>query len=245
MTRILFFSLALVACSAATEPTNAPISRVGAILGQSNAMGMGTDLARPVVSGTRWRGHTETPSTGEVVDQDWGDLRTRPGGRFGAEFGVVESAGTGIVLEKYAVGATPLAPSGANPAWLPSAGELYPRALAFLAAYAPPDFVLWWQGESDADDLKRATSYGENLTALSTALREDLGAPDLIFIAVRIRAGLSAPYSYAPQERAGLDAWKSDINRVIDVDDLPVTGLHYQNDALDEVGRRAWAAFKK
>jgi len=242
---IVFIACSTTPPGVADGAGRAPADRApsGAILGQSNAVGTGTDLARTRVTDVLWREHTEIFFTNELVERDWGDLRTRPGGKFGPEFGIAAVAPPDLTLEKFAIGSTPLAPGGDRPAWLPSAGEIYPRALAFLASGPLPDFVFWWQGETDAADLEKARAYGENLAALSTALREDLGAPALVFIAGRVRA--DSPQAYAAEERASLEGWESSANLLLDVDDVPVgaDGLHYGNLALDEVGRRVWAAY--
>lgn len=235
-------------------------SAFGAIEGQSNAVGEATARGVAPLPWVPWREHVglDAQSVG-VVDSDWGPLAVRPGGHFGAEFGLAEAArasGYELALEKYAVVGTILANTGPIPSWLPTAGELYPAALAHLRAaiatcpcHRPLDFVVWWQGEADANAQFSADSYAVHMGELSAALRRDLASPSLLIIGVRLRA--SSPRTFAPAVRSGLEAWATTapaINRWIDVDDVPTNaaGVHYTDKAsVDEVGRRAWAEFLK
>lgn len=209
----------------------------GAILGQSNAVGLGLDPNRPPMPDVLWRQHAGK------VDTDWGPLSTRPDGGFGAEFGIARAAqadGYDVTLEKFAVGSTALSPT-----WL---DELGPEAIQYLAG-ENLNFVLWWQGESDALSQTSATSYGDNLIELVSRLRTELDLPELIVVAVQIRPKMVA-YPFTVEERTSLETWRASdpiLNRVIDVDDLPVdpaNHVHYMNDGLDEAGRRAWEAFR-
>jgi sialate O-acetylesterase len=109
------------------------------------------------------------------------------GAGLGLSFGkaMADALGTPVGLLPAAHGGTSL------DQWSPSLKEhgghsLYGAMLQSVkAAGAPLRGLLWYQGESDAL-ADQGQTYGERLAAWITALREDLGLPDLPVLLVQL-----------------------------------------------------------
>jgi hypothetical protein len=153
------------------------------LIGQSNMSGRGQlDQVEPVDDARidmfrdgRWE------RAREPLHTDRGTAGIGLGMSFAAELlrqGVSERVG----LVPCAVGATSLSQ------WEPGA-ELFGRAVAVsrdaLVASEGSMLrgVLWHQGENDSADEQRAATYGERLSGMVAALRRELGAPDVPFVA--------------------------------------------------------------
>jgi len=92
---------------------------------------------------------------------------------------------------------------GISSTWMPEADlsgaqSLYKELLnrirraqvTFAEKYGEKTYIagfFWMQGESDAQNAHTASLYGRHLHRLITALRRDLGAPDMPFVYGRIR----------------------------------------------------------
>lgn len=219
------------------------------LAGQSNMAGRGLPgtvppLADPDIlmfRGGRWQQareplHEDKPTAGIGLAMSFADRRrkNRPGIRVG--------------LVPCAVGGTPLS------RWMPG-GDLYVAARATLEAARPAGQlagVLWHQGCSDASRPEDAASYGRRLGDLVAALRDDLGAPGLPFIAGELGAFLA--------ERPGPDAHfrliNDQLHRLAATLPLfgcaPATGLtdigdrlHFDAPSLRRFGRRYEAVFRQ
>ena len=111
------------------------------------------------------------------------------------------------------------------------------------------------QGEREAREQKRALAYQEKLDGMVRAMREDLGQPDLPFIASTAGPVLGTgimkeryPYRDAVNGIL-LDLPKRvPFSMCIDASDLTGhigDGLHYNTASQQEIGRRLAAAWLK
>ncbi len=120
--------------------------------------------------------------------------------------------------------------------WLPGE-DLYEHAIRRVRAVGDVRLagVLWHQGESNSKD----EAYGEKLEQLITGLREDIGQPDLLFIAGHISG------ENIINEQMDVVAEKLPGVAVVSVDGLNrFDGTHYDRDALIALGERYAEAYR-
>ena len=161
-----------------------------------------------------------------------------PGIAFAREMlGVDTTRAIGLI--PTAVGGTPLR------RWV-KGGDLYEQAVARAreaSAHGVIRGVLWHQGETDADKVANAASYGARLAQMFQDLRQDLSQPDLPIVVGEMGQFVSP--ARLPEAATVRDAQR----RMPDA--LPHVGfassgglghlgdeLHFSADAARELGRR-------
>jgi hypothetical protein len=262
MTRLLPILLLCLACGSAAA---API-KVFILAGQSNAGGgirstPPAPLDGPQASLFQYKIQTND----QDESTDWGPLRPligqgEPG--WGTELSFAKAmeqrSGAPIAIIKTTV-------NGSNlwGQWLPSANNLYPwmmtkinSSLSQLTALGyQPDLsgFLWIQGEGDANILANAQVYDENLASLASALRFDLGTPNLPFILNEAHVNLARPLGTSlppvPAPTSTVQALRESQQNAADLDpnmymvnfdDLPLGPdyVHWTSETHLELGRR-------
>jgi len=97
--------------------------------------------------------------------------------------------------------------------------------------------LIWWQGENDAMDPTMAANYGTNLPAFFSAVRSDLGLPNLQILLMRLNSGSStahyADVQAGQDSTAGADAKITLFNT--DPYAMSPDGLHYPSTVSETV----------
>lgn len=106
--------------------------------------------------------------------------------------------------------------------------------LAAQSADCPIAAYIWIQGESDANQISRATAYGSRLTAYVNAVRARF--PAVPFIYGQLNSATSAPYTATV--RAGQAALSLPDVHMIDQDSYPLRAdlFHYTTPAVLSLG---------
>jgi|GEM_PF-1295791 len=115
--------------------------------------------------------------------------------------------------------------------------------------------ILWIQGEREAREKDRALAYPQKLDGMIRAMREDLGQPELPFIAstagpVQDTEAMKTQYPYRSEVNAALLDLPKRVPFSMCVDSRDLTGhigdkLHYDTPSQEEIGRRMAAAWLK
>lgn len=155
-----------------------------------------------------------------------------------------------IGLIPCAVGGTPLS------RWV-KGGDLYEQAVA-RAKLALKDGelkgILWHQGESDSGNERLALSYAERLAGMVKALRVELGAGDVPFVAGQLggflkRADKEGKPSFWPEVNGQLAAAVKTVPRAALVESAGLQhkgdGVHFDTASLREFGQRYAAAMQR
>ncbi|GAB3830281.1 sialate O-acetylesterase [Hymenobacter jeollabukensis] len=178
--------------TAVAPPARREQLRVYLLLGQSNMAGRGVVEARDTTATARVLRLNATGQWEAAKDPlhfDKPVAGVGPGLSFGRAMAAAEPDAV-IGLVPCAVGGTAIS------AWQPGAADAatnthpYDDALrrARLALqHGTLAGILWNQGEADSSPAK-STAYAQNLTALINRLRQDLGAPDVPFVAAQLPA---------------------------------------------------------
>jgi hypothetical protein len=122
--------------------------------------------------------------------------------------------------------------------WAPaSANYNHLRDWMIRADATKPLVVVWWQGETDANDATLSDQWRSNWEAIVDQLDEDTERTDAIFIIMRLASGYIA--SYTTTVRARQEAWVTanpSRARMVNLDDLTRhDGVHY-DDASKVIG---------
>lgn len=146
-----------------------------------------------------------------------------------------------IGLLPCAVGGTPLH------RWMPAA-DLYANAVAVARKARTSGMlkgILWHQGEADCQHEEDAASYGRRLSEMIGALRADIGAPDIPFIAGELGEFLknhAACRVFFRMVNAQLHALHGSVARFgcVSASGLTDRGdhVHFDSASLREFGRR-------
>ncbi len=126
----------------------------------------------------------------------------------------------------FGVGSTSLAN------WAPASAN-FNRLSEWMARAdaTKPLVVVWWQGETDANDATLAANYRTNWEAIVAALDVATGRTDAIYVIMRLAAGYVAPHTTTV--RGHQDAWVAanpTRARIVNLDDLTRHDLvHYDN----------------
>lgn len=107
--------------------------------------------------------------------------------------------------------------------------------------------VLWHQGETDSDIAETAASYEMRLTQMFTALRQDLGKPDLPVVVGQL--GPFARIPYVEVVKAALVRVPGDLPSVGFADSAGLTDrgdwLHFDAASQEKMGQRYAEAMRK
>lgn len=181
--KCIFLSLAFLPGLAGASSVLVSPTEVYLLIGQSNMSGRGVLTSDNRVSTDRvvkW--NHDADSWVEAVEPLAGDS-SAAGAGLGASFARTladKDPSTVIGLVSASVGNTALA------RWMPGA-DLYVRAVGMTRAALRKGGVLkgilWHQGCADASNPMTATNYAVRLTSAVAALRRDLNAPEVPFIA--------------------------------------------------------------
>lgn len=142
------------------------------------------------------------------------------------------------ILLTFAVGSTSL-----RRHWLanyPVGNTYYNNLVTWVRArqveYGKPiEFLVWWQGETDAGDSTDAAQYQANLGTIFTNLRHDLSNPNLLIVVVQLN--ITSTGAFRDTVRAAQQAYvATDSNaRLLSIDDVRLhSDPHY--DALGQCG---------
>jgi hypothetical protein len=201
--------------------------------------------------------HYENDPNPDVVGA-FGNLRTNSG-YHGWEISAgrtLDAAlpGKEIAIMKYTAGGTDLAND-----WNPTLTNLYDDFISYINLQVAElqlthtevslTGLLWHQGEGDADEIP-ALAYGSNLVNFFDAVRIDLNAPELNFVAGKLNQTGSWALS---------NDWEDDINAGIQsaadthayiatittTDDIQLQpdSLHYHSNGHIELGQRMADSF--
>jgi hypothetical protein len=220
------------------------------LIGQSNMAGRGAVEEADKVPHPRVFTFTKENAWAPALDPLHFD-KPIAGVGLGSTFGRVMAEadpGVRIGLIPYAVGGTPLA------RWQKGM-DLYEQALARAkAAQADGELkgILWHQGEGDSKREADATSYGERLAKMVTALRADLGAGDVPFVAGRLGEFLKAKDgepAFFGVVNAQIDSIATRVPKAAAVSSEGLKhkgdGVHFDSASLREFGKRYAAAMQK
>jgi hypothetical protein len=149
-----------------------------------------------------------------------------------------------------AIGLIPAAMGGSSlDEWIPG-GAFFAEAVRRARAAAPSGAlrgILWHQGESDAGQEERARTYTDRWLAVMTALRRELGVPDLPIVVGQLGRFLGDKYPFARSINSQLAALPLRDNRAAFVSSSGLSHkgdeLHFDAAGLREFGRRyalAW-----
>lgn len=170
------------------------------VAGQSNAEGRGDSAKSPTVgSGNAYE---YTSSSLVHLDDPVGDAET---GSAWPAFAIEYYSRTGAksVYQEVATGASRMTPNGSNGNngnWHPDENSLYPAAVSDIQSMmtwlsnnghdATMQGILWWQGESDAQNIDAGditkSDYKNATIAMIDAFRVDLNRPNLPFFIIQI-----------------------------------------------------------
>jgi hypothetical protein len=104
--------------------------------------------------------------------------------------------------------------------------------------------ILWHQGETDAGNAELTRTYATRLTKMIADLREDLGAPDVPFVAGETCHAMygHGTYPHGEQINAALRAMPETVPHSACVAAQGLThkgdAIHFDTPALREFGRR-------
>lgn len=238
-----------------------PTTDILLVAGQSNAVGYGlaaSDLPTHLVasdSGIQiWNGsafvmmvngsNNANLCGGTSSSQNWG-----PEAEFAYQYRLANPTRT-LYVVKYAVSSTQLAP-GAAMTWDPgTSSNLFSNmtayaagAVAALAGTAPPPLVrwlIWMQGETDAQDATNASNYGTNLTGFISSVKSSWGNSGTKILIGRISNSTVWPDS-APVRAA--EAAVSSPSRWVDTDSYPrqSDNAHYTGVGQASFGDDLWS----
>ncbi|MCF7838315.1 MAG: sialate O-acetylesterase [Candidatus Marinimicrobia bacterium] len=154
---------------------------------------------------------------------------------------LLQEPGPAMGLIPCAVGGTPLA------RWMPQA-DLYTQAVTTVraaGALGKVEGILWHQGEGDAQQEQNARSYGRRLAEMIAALRADLRAPTVPFVAGELGAFLKdheTCHAFFAVVNGELRALCDRVPafRLAKADGLTDKGdaVHFDSPALREFGQR-------
>jgi len=157
----------------------------------------------------------------------------------GDSYVTARSAPVGFVT--VAVGAT------ASAQWLPGTANFKNMVDTYNAASGQGEVkgVLWWQGESDANNSVSEATYHANLAAIADAVHEKWGVK--LFVAKLQKCSSILPSSRVDAINAAITAAWSDVASVApgpDLSDLDADdGLHLKSDAnIQTAASRWWTA---
>ena len=104
--------------------------------------------------------------------------------------------------------------------------------------------LFWMQGETDSGNLVAAQAYQSNLHKLIASVRSDVHAPDMQFIAGRVRPVMGA-YNGIVRTAIQNVAENDSLVQWIDTDDLAVNSdnIHYSATGLTRLGQRFAEAY--
>lgn len=224
------------------------------LIGQSNMAGRGAVTPADQVPHPRVLALNKAGEWVPAVDPIHFD-KTIAGVGLGRTFGLEVAAatpGVTIGLIPCAVGGSPI--DSWSPGALDAATKTHPwddairRAKVALASGTLKG-ILWHQGESDAK-RELAPAYAAKLAGLVARLRAELGAPGVPFVAGQLGKFADVPW----------DEFKVQVDRAhrelpgrvprtafVSADGLAHKGdkIHFDADALRELGRRYAAAYLK
>lgn len=234
---------ASVAANAATNLVQLPVKEklhIYLLMGQSNMAGRGklgpedkTPHPRVLMftPDNQWQ-----PAVEPITHDKPAMLGVGPALAFGKAM-AERNPGVTIGLVSCAVGGTPLK------RWEPG-GDLYSNAVQ-RARLALRDGtlkgILWHQGESDSGAAANANSYGERLGKMVQAIRADLAAPNLPFVAGQIGEFLyDRSPGHSPYARVVNEAIAKLPEQIPAAGCAPSQGLKDKGDALhfDAVSQR-------
>lgn len=148
-----------------------------------------------------------------------------PGSGFGPAMAEADPTVT-VGLIPAAVGGTPLS------RWQ-KGGDLYAQAVARAqAAMADGTLrgIIWHQGEADATDKNNAATYAARLDEMIAALRAELDAADVPFVAATLGEFLARDkFPFADRVNAALEALPERVTRSACV---PSAGLNAKSDQV-------------
>lgn len=138
--------------------------------------------------------------------------------------------------------------------WVPGA-DLYRQAVTVARQALPSGRlrgILWHQGEGDASELERATTYGARLAGMVEALRRDLHAPEAPFVAGELGTFLSRREPPLPHWECVNEQIRALCDRLprfacAGAEGLSDNGdaLHFNSASLREFGRRYALEFER
>jgi iduronate 2-sulfatase len=275
--RVASLVLVSLAVIALPRVTRAEKYKVFVLAGQSNMTGHGlaselpaeyqtpredVKFASEVISGNK-------VPTGPVGDT-WGPLKTgsatyQKQPAIGPEigFGFAMADAMKQMAPDAHVAVIKFARSGANlrEQFSPTAKQglmLYPAMIAFIKEQL--DYLRkdgneielagfgWYQGEADTTGTEEdAKAFNANLKGLIAAVRKDLNAPELPFIACRVHPNLERHVHREIVRKAIVDVTESDGHAAwVDVDDLTYPdNLHLDAKSQIEAGKRMVQAWLK
>lgn len=248
------FSLCATPWSAGAEPLPAKEKlHLYLLIGQSNMAGRGVVEEVDKKPHARVLMFTKEGTWAPALDPLHFDKPNIAGVGLGSTFGrVMADADPGITigLVPCAVGGTPLE------RWQ-KGRDLYEQAMVRIQAAMKDGIlkgVLWHQGEGDAADPEKATSYATRLAAMVGDLRKDLGAPDVPFVAGKLgefladttKDGRPSHWKTVNVQIAGLPALVEHA-AVVESAGLKHKGdvVHFDSASLREFGRRYAQAMQK
>ncbi len=187
--------LALLILSTLTLPaeTNSAVKlppkgkvKIYLLMGQSNMAGRGVPEKEDLTPHPRVLMFSQSNQWEIAVEPiTRGEKKKTPGVGPGLAFGktIAETnPEITVALVPCAVGGTPLK------RWMPGA-DLYSNAVVrakTAAQFGTISGIIWHQGESDAGSKTNATTYGERLAKMITAIRMELKSPQLPFVVGQI-----------------------------------------------------------
>ena len=99
--------------------------------------------------------------------------------------------------------------------------------------------LAWVQAEEDANDTTQSNAYGANLGAFFSALRRDLGSPEMPIVVLQLHSGSGKQAARLAAIRlAQQTAAQHHLVSLVSGDDLSLTGVHYQADGYAVLGYR-------
>ena len=236
------------------------LKRVLILGGQSNRLGPNADPARvgwmqPLI---RYYNHGPMKSGGSLPAVDFGEFRALQPydgvkGKHGTELALGEAmlaAGCDPAIIRLTQGNTSMFD------WLPEDseefGELFQASLTKALGLLPTEFpdcdfayyLGWNQGEAESGNLGQANLWagrfglfkGYTEHTILTVTGQTVDLPTVVY---QTHIGVGDPVA--------LDALRaaqaSVADRVVNGDDLPVSGLHYPPSAIDTLGAREAEAF--
>jgi hypothetical protein len=249
--------LALTIPAFAAEPATAPPAKdkfdLYLLIGQSNMAGRGPIEAQDKQAHPRVLKFTKDKTWAPGNDPLHFDKPTIAGVGLGTSFGrAMADANPDVTigLIPCAVGGTPLS------RWQ-EGGDLYEQAVVRAKAAMKVGTlkgILWHQGESDSGKEETAKSYGERLAGMVEAFRQELGTPDVPFVAGELghylaRESKGGKPSYWPLVNEQLNGLPKILKNsaVVSARGLKHKGdvVHFDSASLREFGQRYAAAMQK
>lgn len=247
------------AASISSRDCSAEPIRVYLMAGQSNMVGGAPDPAPANLSPQsnilyQWRIQRDVGVRNETTT--WGPLKSLVGMNVGSSYGSELSFGNAmaaripgkVAILKVAANGTSLATR-----WMPGQNDseaLYAwmiekvnssldqlRGLGYQPTVAG---FVWIQGEGDAGAQDRALAYGANLTTLVSALRTDLGVPNLPVVLNELHADVARVYRNEVRQGQRAAAAADPNMHIVNGDDLGLLSdsVHFLSTTHIEMGRR-------